>query len=145
MRGVKRFMESRKLIALCYRIERAEATARPQMGTRKYSKPAAPGSPEGLGAYGSVGGKNGMGPGGKAVYRHQGFSLQHLLLTQHSICVLLLPGRTWSPSLCVTMRPCDSEEDMGEESGKQKANTGKQGRRAQREGVQNAAKGRGLS
>lgn len=40
-----------------------------QMGTPKKSKPATPGSREGLGAYGLVGGKDGMGLGGKAVWK----------------------------------------------------------------------------
>lgn len=145
MRGVKRFMESRKLLTLCYRIEKAEATARPPMGTRKYSKPAAPGSPEGLGHMVQWEARMGGGLGERLCTDTSGFLFNICSSPSTLYAPFLLPGRTWSPSLRVTTRPCDSEEDMAEESGKQKANTGKQGRRAQREGVQNGAKGRGLS
>lgn len=80
--------------------------------------------PEGLGrtVYGRQGWDGAWGKGS----RHQGFSTQHLFLTQPLTCLpFLLPGRMLSPSLSVMVWPWDSEEDMGIESEKHGANTGK--------------------
>lgn len=119
-----------------YWIQRAEATA--TEGTadgntkeKQTSCSKKPRNPEGLGrtVYGRQGWDGAWGKGS----RHQWFSTQHLFLTQPLTCLpFLLPGRMLSPSLSVMVWPWDSEEDMGIESEKHGANTGKQWKQAQR-------------